>query len=342
MKDYDGALADLDKTIELLPEYTDAWYDRYELKMKMNDRKGAQADYNQALELTRKNHLDPDSLKAERKDYLKKLVKLSGDFEEMNSMSSKLQNQAIDIRMKPMFSILVWKADFGKVRLYDVYKKTHYPANILTLTNQHGVISDSVLMDEIVFQSHLMDSIGFSVKSLYNRAVAWIQLRNYEQAIKDLNSLLAIGSGHVTAWFSRAGARYELIQQLTVQEDLQREITIGKMLPKIQQPQPPSTVEHTYEAVVSDYDRALALDPEFAFAWHNRGCINSRMGNYRQAIEDFTKAVSLREDLAEAWYNRGLVSILLSENHNGCKDLSHAGELGVTDAYRVMKRYCYK
>ena len=34
--------------------------------------------------------------------------------------------------------------------------------------------------------------------------------------------------------------------------------------------------------------------------------------------------------------------ILLSENHNGCRDLSRAGELGVTDAYRVMKRYCYK
>ncbi|MEI6436210.1 MAG: tetratricopeptide repeat protein, partial [Bacteroidota bacterium] len=342
LKDYQGALADLDKTIELLPDYTDAWYDRYELKLKMNDRKGAQSDYNQALELSRKNHLDPDSLKAERKDYLKNLVKLSGDFDEMNSMNSKLQNQAINIQPKSMFSILLWKADFGKVRLYDAYKKTHYPANILTLTNQPGVISDSLLLKEIDDQTHLIDSAGNSSAALYKRAVTWIQLRNFDKAMLDLNNLLANDSGNVTAWFSRAGTRYELIQQLTIQEDLQREITIGKMMPKARHAQPPSTVEHTYELVISDYDRALALDPEFAFAWFNRGYVNSRMGNYREAIDDFSKAVALREDLAEAWYNRGLVSILLSENHNGCKDLSRAGELGVTDAYRVMKRYCYK
>jgi len=342
LKDYQGALADLDKTIELLPEYTDAWYDRYELKLKMNDRKGAQADYNQALELTRNNHQDPDSLKAERKDYLKNLVKLSGDFEQMNSMNSKLQNQAIDIQPKSMFSILLWKADFGKVKLYDVYKKTHYPANILSLTNQSGVISDSVLLKEIDDQTHMIDSAGNSSGPLYKRAVTWIQLRNFDNALHDLNSLLASDSGNVTALFSRAGTRYEIIQQLAIQEDLQREITIGKMLPKTQHIPAQSTVEHTYELVIADYDRALALDPEFAFAWFNRGYVNSRMGNYRDAVNDFSKALSLREDLAEAWYNRGLVSIILNENHNGCKDLSHAGELGVTDAYRVMKRYCYK
>jgi hypothetical protein len=36
------------------------------------------------------------------------------------------------------------------------------------------------------------------------------------------------------------------------------------------------------------------------------------------------------------------MSILLSENHDGCLDLSRAGELGIKDAYKVMKRYCYK
>jgi tetratricopeptide (TPR) repeat protein len=342
LKDYQGALADLDKTIELLPEYTDAWYDRYELKIKMNDRKGAMADYNQAMELTQRNHLDPDSLKAERKDYLKNLTKLSGDFEQMNALSSKLQNQAIDITLKPMFNMLIWKADFGKVKLYDVYRKTHYPVNILTLTNQQHVIADSILLQEIDDQTRLIESLSNPNDALYKRAVTLIQLRSFDMALRDLNALLAVDSGNVTAWFSRAGTRYELIQQLTIQEDLQREITIGKMLPKTQNPQAPLTVEHTYELVVADYDRALALDPEFAFAWYNRGFVSSRMGNYREALDDFSKAVALRDDLAEAWYNRGLVSILLSENHNGCRDLSRAGELGVTDAYRVMKRYCYK
>ena len=342
LKDYQGALADLDKTIVLLPDYTDAWFDRYELKLKLNDRKGAQTDYNRAMELTRKNHLNPDSLNADRKNYLKNLIKLSGDFEQMNALSSKIQNQAVDIQLRPMFTILIWKTDFGKIRLEDVYKKKYYPTNILSLTNQNGVIADSTLAREIREQTHIIESQPGNSEALYKRAVTWIQSHSYDNALADLNAALKNDSGNAAAWFSRAGVRYELIQHLSVQEDLTREITIGKMLPKSQSAQPPATVEHTYDQVIADYDHALALDPEFAFGWYNRGFVNSRMGNFREAVDDFSKAVALRTDFAEAWYNRGLVSILLNENHNGCTDLSRAGELGVSDAYRVMKRYCYK
>ena len=340
--DDEGALEDLNKTIELLPDYTDAWYDRYEVKVKLRDPKGAQADYRQALELTRKNHLDPDSLKAERKDYLKSLVKLSGDFEEMNTMNSKLQNQSVDIQLKPMFSLLLWKADFGKVKLHDVYNREHYFTTILTLTNESGLISDSLLRVEVNQQSRHLDSAAANPDFHFRRAVSYFQLRNYELALGDLNATLGADSGYISAWFSRAGARYELIQLINLQDDYQQEIIMGKVAPKPQNPNLSATLEHTYEAVMRDIDKTLTLDPEFSFAWYNRGYVNSRMGNYRTAIEDFTKAINLRKDFAEAFYNRGLMRLLLSENHQGCLDLSHAGELGITDAYKVMKRYCYK
>jgi tetratricopeptide (TPR) repeat protein len=66
------------------------------------------------------------------------------------------------------------------------------------------------------------------------------------------------------------------------------------------------------------------------------------MGNYREALEDFSNAISLKPKFPEAYYNRGLIYILLSDRKSGCEDLSKAGELGILDAYRVMKRYCYK
>jgi tetratricopeptide (TPR) repeat protein len=340
--DYSGALDDLNKTIELLPDYTDAWFNRYELKLKMKDQKGAQEDYRQALELSRKNHLNPDSLKADRKDYLSSLVKLSGDFEEMNTLNSKLQNQSVDIQLKPMFSLLLWKVDFGKVKLHDVYKKEHYYSNILTLTNEAGLISDSLLRVEVNRQTQLIDSAGPNTGYCFRRAIAYFQLRNYDRALSDLNSTIDADSAYIAALFSRANARYELIQLINLQDDYQQEIILGKVAPKPPAPALSPTLEHTYEAVIHDYDKVLALDREFTFAWYNRGFVNSRMGNYRAAIDDFSKAIALRNDFAEAYYNRGLMSILLSENHQGCLDLSRAGELGITDAYKVMRRYCYK
>jgi tetratricopeptide (TPR) repeat protein len=66
------------------------------------------------------------------------------------------------------------------------------------------------------------------------------------------------------------------------------------------------------------------------------------MGKYQKAIEDFSKAIQYKANFAEAIYNRGLLYLLLEQTRQGCEDLSHAGESGILDAYKVMKRYCYK
>lgn len=44
--------------------------------------------------------------------------------------------------------------------------------------------------------------------------------------------------------------------------------------------------------------------------------------------------------MGDAYFNRGLVLIYLKDKEKGCIDLSHAGELGVADAYGVIKKYC--
>jgi hypothetical protein len=44
--------------------------------------------------------------------------------------------------------------------------------------------------------------------------------------------------------------------------------------------------------------------------------------------------------MGDAYFNRGLVLIYLKDKEKGCIDLSRAGELGVQDAYSVIKKYC--
>ena len=59
-----------------------------------------------------------------------------------------------------------------------------------------------------------------------------------------------------------------------------------------------------------------------------------------KAIEAYSKAISQYPYLGDAWFNRGLVQIYLKEKEKGCMDLSRAGELGVADAYGVIKKLC--
>jgi tetratricopeptide (TPR) repeat protein len=79
-----------------------------------------------------------------------------------------------------------------------------------------------------------------------------------------------------------------------------------------------------------------------SFAWYNRANIKNRMRDFEGAIQDYTVATSLNPDFAEAFYNRALTLIYLNRNRDACYDLSKAGELGIAEAYNVIKRYCSK
>jgi hypothetical protein len=52
------------------------------------------------------------------------------------------------------------------------------------------------------------------------------------------------------------------------------------------------------------------------------------------------KAIALESEFAEAYYNRGLTKIYLNDTQGGALDLSKAGELGLAEAYSIIKRYC--
>ena len=68
--------------------------------------------------------------------------------------------------------------------------------------------------------------------------------------------------------------------------------------------------------------------------------IKVKKKDYLNAVKDYSKAIELEPDFAEAYFNRGLTRIYLEDLEGGAMDLSRAGELGLTEAYNVIKRYC--
>jgi hypothetical protein len=53
-------------------------------------------------------------------------------------------------------------------------------------------------------------------------------------------------------------------------------------------------------------------------------------------------AIYYDPNLADAYYNKGLLLILIHQNETACISLSKAGELGILEAYPVIKKYCDK
>ena len=62
--------------------------------------------------------------------------------------------------------------------------------------------------------------------------------------------------------------------------------------------------------------------------------------DYRGEISDYNKAIELNPQDAVAYNNRGVAKNILKDTNGACLDLSKAGELGDMEAYDLIKKYC--
>ena len=99
------------------------------------------------------------------------------------------------------------------------------------------------------------------------------------------------------------------------------------------------TLKRDYDEAIADLNKAAKLLPDFAYIYYNRGNLLCLSGRMPEAIEDYTRAIELNPSFGEAYYNRGLIQIYLKDTRKGCLDMSKAGELGVADAYKVLRIY---
>ena len=94
--------------------------------------------------------------------------------------------------------------------------------------------------------------------------------------------------------------------------------------------------------IKADLDAAIKLNARNAYLYYNRGNLYAAGLEYDKAVADYTTAISIDHNFAEAYYNRGLSKIYLKDIDGGIRDLSKAGELGLFEAYSVIKKYSKK
>ena len=89
--------------------------------------------------------------------------------------------------------------------------------------------------------------------------------------------------------------------------------------------------EDTYKLYKSAGRRNLIDAFEQAFQ-------EAQSGNINEAIEGFTQIIQQNEQFAEAYFNRGVLYLLLDDAPHAIPDLSKAGELGIYQAYNIIKK----
>ena len=97
---------------------------------------------------------------------------------------------------------------------------------------------------------------------------------------------------------------------------------------------------YDYSEAIADLEEAVQQAPDIPYLHFNLGNLHCLGNEPIVSIGDYGKAIELYPDMGDAYYNRGLVLIYLKDKEKACIDLSRAGELGITDAYGVIEKYC--
>lgn len=94
-----------------------------------------------------------------------------------------------------------------------------------------------------------------------------------------------------------------------------------------------------YKKALPFIEKALEIDNSDWHFWDTRGEIYLNLGEYDKSLSDLNKAIKI-EKHSNSYYLRGLTQIKLGKKEKGCKDLSKSGELGNSDAYEAINKYC--
>jgi tetratricopeptide (TPR) repeat protein len=87
-----------------------------------------------------------------------------------------------------------------------------------------------------------------------------------------------------------------------------------------------------YDEAISDFSKALKINPRYGDAYHGRGGIYTKRGQYDEAISDYAKALEINPKDAAAYHRRGIIYTKKGQYDEAISDYTKALEINPKDA----------
>ena len=176
-----------------------------------------------------------------------------------------------------------------------------------------------------------------SFEDLFSLAISESLVKQYTNAVNTYTSAIQASPTNPFVYLNRATTQAEMIDFISSIENAYQRISIES--DPARQLHNRTTRTYNYDEAIADLTKAIKLYSGFAYAYYNRANLLALSGKLPEAFDDYTKAIELNPNFAEAYYNRGLIQIYMKDTRKGCLDISRAGELGIEEAYEVLKQY---
>lgn len=93
-----------------------------------------------------------------------------------------------------------------------------------------------------------------------------------------------------------------------------------------------------YDRAIQDFNEAIHLSPNDAYAYYGRGYAYKKKGDYDRAIQDFNEAIHLNPKLERAYYDRGSAYMDKDDYDRALQEFDEAIRLNPKDAYAYNNR----
>lgn len=286
-----------------------------------------------------KNGLTASDNPEEVMEHFNELVTISSDRQSTPLYGEKLKGRVQDIEMrvqpeKPYSLSFADPTDELRQRAENYAELTEINSSgwldsPLFLTSGSPTPEDAASIDALFARVHAsyaeQQRHDLRPVDFLARAVALTALKNYEDALSDLNDAIKANPRFVSALLQRA-----YVYPLAASAQTAQEPEAGAMLAE-------ATMNQARIKALEDYDEALAIDPRLPYAWMGKGYLLYEAADYAGAAGCFSQALELAPELGPALFNRALCMLRLGRKREAVADLSRAGELGVVNAYNLLK-----
>lgn len=309
--DYDGAIVELDKAIQLNPDWTIAYHSRAVAKSFLAQSKVSQGaateayqyhqdaidDYTQTIKLSPEYavayanrglaqyrigrfKMDQDDIIESQQHYqdaiedYTKAVQLKLEFAQVYSRRARARRYLAHSKAKERY--IEEARNLYKTAIDDRTKAIQLEPENAKVYNGRGWTTCHV------GQFETKEGCDSEAQKLYKAAI-----EDYTQAIR-------LDPEYAYAYNNRGWAKYLLGES---------ETTVGSM----------EAARKLYKAAVIDIDVSIQLDSDNAHAYKNRGIAKAALGNLKEAITDFDKAIQIDPEYAEVYYERGLAKEALNQ-----------------------------
>ncbi|QOI98135.1 MAG: tetratricopeptide repeat protein [Flammeovirgaceae bacterium] len=326
LKDYKGALTDLNTVLEIDPDNYEVLFKRATIRYQVNQPEFARQDFIRLLTL-------PTS---ETNTVFYRQSAHRPGTDQIVTAQSRLRSQLfsylglIDLQLNNCKAAIAWldsaiaitseDADFYLNRF--LAKKQCGEENFVddlqtalrfnpdhALAKHHWALLE-INADDVTREKLFTDAIAADSLLLYpylQRGLHRMKNKDYKGALADYERALKIKEDDPEIWLNHGLLKEKL-----------------------------SDMQGAY----SDYSRAIELQEDYVQAWLNRGNLLAQQKKYSEAVEDYSVALLYKPDYAAAYYNRALVYHTLKNLQKACADLQQAQRFGFSVTDEMKRKLC--